>query len=64
MKTIFQKDYHGFEDIYDLGRDISECLDPQFNPLAAEIPGEFQGMISVKIEYSGEPKPQALTPTP
>lgn len=53
-KTIFQKDYHGFESIYDLGRDMDEMLDPQFNPLAAGISGEFQGTVKVTVEYIEE----------
>jgi len=51
IRTIFDKTYDGFEDIYDLGRDVHEAFDPRFNPKAAGIPGEFQGKIRVTITY-------------
>jgi len=50
-KIIFNKDYHGFEDIYDLERDISEAFDVKFNPEMKNIPSEFMGTVRVTIEY-------------
>jgi hypothetical protein len=50
-RVIFEKKYHGFEDVYDLGRDMDEVLDDRFNPNAKGIPGEFQGIIKVTVEY-------------
>ncbi len=43
----FEKTYHGFEDIYDLERDISEMW---FYELK-DVPGEFTGKLKVTIEY-------------
>jgi len=51
MKTIFEKEYYGFESLYDLGRDVEECFLPDFNDAASAIPGEFQGTIKVTITY-------------
>lgn len=48
-RVIFKKEYHGFEDIYDLDRDISEMWD---EPAAKTIPGEFQGTLTVTVEYT------------
>lgn len=53
-RVIWQKRYHGFEDVFDLHRDISECLDGDFNEKAKDIPGEFQGTIKVTVEYFPE----------
>lgn len=53
-KIIWQKDYEGFEDLYDYFRDTTEAMDPTFNPNMAEIPGEFQGTMRVTIEYIEE----------
>jgi hypothetical protein len=50
-KIIFKRDYHGFEDVVDLERDISECFDSRFNPEAKDIPNEFTGTVKVTIEY-------------
>jgi len=48
-QVIYKKDYHGFEDIYDLERDMSELWD---EPAAKKIPGEFRGTITVTVEYT------------
>ena len=48
---FFEKEYNGFEDIYDLERDIMEALDPSFNEKAKNIPDEFQGTIKVIMKY-------------
>jgi hypothetical protein len=50
-KLVFKKTYHGFEDAYDISRDVAECLDPDFNEEAKEFSGEFQGDLTVTIEY-------------
>ena len=47
-RIIFEKEYCGFEDVYDIDRDISEMWD---DPKAKGIPGEFQGVIKVTVEY-------------
>lgn len=36
-KILYRKDYDG-ESIVDMGRDLSECFDPRFNPIVEEIP--------------------------
>jgi hypothetical protein len=53
-KVIFKEEYHGFEDVYDLPRDIEEMWDERFNPLVKGISGEFQGTVKVIIEYEEE----------
>ena len=45
---IFEKDYHGFEDMFDLDRDMSEIL--QFEN-QKKIPAEFTGTMRVLVEY-------------
>lgn len=47
-KTIFNKTYHGFEDVVDLERDISEMW------YDSGLPGEFQGKVKVTVEYEGD----------
>jgi len=42
---LLDKTYHGFEDIYDLDRDIHEMFIDQ------NIPSEFQGTIKVLVTY-------------
>jgi hypothetical protein len=57
-KIIFKKVYHGFEDIYDLGRDVEKMWDKvhdqEINATLDSIPGEFQGKITVLITYEEE----------
>jgi hypothetical protein len=48
---FFEKEYNGFEDIYDLERDVMEALDSRFNEKAKVIPAEFQGTIKVVMTY-------------
>lgn len=50
-KVIFEKTYYGFEDIYDMDRDLSEMWDERFNEKVKDIPGEFQGNVKVTVEY-------------
>lgn len=56
MTTLFEKDYDG-ESIVDLGRDISECFDERFNPVAASIPemedspGFYSGTFKVSVVW-------------
>jgi len=50
-KSIFSKDYEGFESSSDIYRDISEMLDPAFNPLAEGISPEFQGTLAIDVTY-------------
>jgi len=51
IKTIFEKTYHGFEEIYDLERDISElfCYGDR-----VQTPAEFMGKIHVMIGYESD----------
>lgn len=49
--VIFEKDYEGFESLYDLEEDILRVTDPRFNGLAIVVPEEFRGTIRVRIEY-------------
>ena len=53
-KIIWQKDYEGFESLYDYFRDTDEAMDARFNPNMIEIPGDFQGTMRVTIEYIEE----------
>jgi hypothetical protein len=59
MKTLFEKSYDG-ENIVDLSRDISECFDQRFNPVAAEIPemegspGFWAGKFTVTVTWAPE----------
>lgn len=54
MTTIFQQTYCG-ESIVDLDRDISEMLDADYNPAAAQIPvnelGFHKGTFTVTVEW-------------
>lgn len=50
-RLIFKKEYEGFESLSDIGRDVSEAFDKDFNPDVAFLPGEFQGTVRVIIEY-------------
>lgn len=45
---LFEKDYHGFEDMFDLDRDMSEIM--QFDN-RDKIPSEFSGIVRVLVEY-------------
>jgi len=45
---LFEKDYHGFEDMFDLDRDMSEIL--SFGN-ENKIPSEFTGIVRVLVEY-------------
>lgn len=55
--NIFEKDYDG-ESLYDLGRDISEAIRSDFNPIVKNIPqdeyGIQEGTFRVKIEWVAE----------
>lgn len=55
--TIFNKEYDG-ESLYDLGRDISECMEEDYNPKIAKIPkdkwGILHGKFTVTITWSEE----------
>ena len=50
MIKIFEKNYDGFESLYDLERDMSEILDKDLNPLVKDFNPEFSGTIKVTIE--------------
>lgn len=56
---IFKKEYHGFEDIFDLDRDMSEMWNPEMNPLVKDIPIEFQGSVQVRVLYVPYVSPKA-----
>jgi hypothetical protein len=56
---IFKKGYHGFEDIFDLNRDISEMWDVEMNPLVKDIPAEFRGSVLVRVMYVPYVSPKA-----
>lgn len=53
---LFNKEYDG-ESIVDLSRDISECLDSDFNPIVNEIPemedspGFWAGKFVVSVTW-------------
>jgi hypothetical protein len=40
--NLFEKDYDG-ESLYDLGRDISECIMEDYNPAVKQIPQDEHG---------------------
>lgn len=49
---IFHKNYEGFESLSDIDRDVAEALDSDFNPVAENIQGEFDGTVRVVITYT------------
>lgn len=53
---LFKKTYDG-ESLYDLGRDIAEALESQYNPLVDAIPtdeyGIQEGEFVVTIDWKG-----------
>jgi len=51
-KVIFSKEYHGFEDCVDIGRDIHEMFDPRFNSEVEGLDPEFKGIIKIVVTYS------------
>lgn len=48
MKTIFEREYYGFEDAYDISRDIYEMFS---TPEGKKIPAEWQGTIKITVTY-------------
>jgi hypothetical protein len=48
---LFNKSYSGFEDLYDIQRDVSEAFQIQYNHKLRRIPSEFSGDIMVTITY-------------
>ena len=52
--VIFKKEYSGFEDSYDVDRDVSEAMDADFNPIWKTIGGEWLGTLKIIIEYVDE----------
>jgi hypothetical protein len=50
-KVLFQKSYDGFEVSSDVWRDFDEAFDRRFNPPIEQLPGEFQGKLTVTITY-------------
>ncbi len=62
-KKIWEKKYHGFEDLADLERDVSEALDPAFGEIKEEVlDPEFQGTLTVTMTYE-KPKPEDTVPS-
>lgn len=53
-RIIYQNTYGGFEDAYDLSRDVSECLNPAYNPLVKDLSDEFTGTITLTMTYEEE----------
>jgi len=53
-KLLFTQVYHGFEAFADYFRDVHEAVDADFNPAMKDIPGEFQGKVTVTITYEPE----------
>ena len=51
---IFNKEYNGFEDTYDIDRDLHEMWDSDFNELVKDIPDEFQGTVEITVTYEEE----------
>lgn len=54
---VFEKDYSS-EELCDLGRDIYEAFNEQFNPVMADIPKDgynfHRGSFTVRIVWEGE----------
>lgn len=54
MKTIFEKEYIA-EQLSDVERDISECLNEDFNPEVSDIPvgqyGFAEGTFKVTVTW-------------
>ena len=51
--TLLSKVYHGFEDLYDMQRDVSECTDPDLSDCKniMDIPDEFSGNVLITVTY-------------
>lgn len=47
--VLFEQTYEGVEAAADIGRDVYEAFDPDFNPPVASLPDECQGTITVTI---------------
>lgn len=60
MIEVFKKEYDG-ESIVDLGRDIYEVFDTEYNPVIDLIPvddyGFQKGTFTIAVVWSGEPEP-------
>lgn len=52
--TMLFKHNYCWEDLGRLEQDISEALDPKFNPITAGIPALFKGKIKITLEYIEE----------
>lgn len=52
-RKIFEK-YYCWEDLCDVERDVTEAMDPRFNPESVDIPGEFRGRIKLVMTYEGD----------
>ena len=50
-KVIHEQSFGGWESLQDWDRDMSECLDADYNPNAKDIPDMFTGTIKVLIWY-------------
>lgn len=53
-KVIFEKDYIGFESLYDWERDLLETLQLDLNPKAYMVQGKFRGTMRVVVTYIPE----------
>lgn len=50
--VIFDKNYEGFEALYDMDRDVCEAVDADCNPKAKKVlRGEYEGTVRVTITY-------------
>jgi len=49
--VVFYKTYFGFEDAYDLDRDIAEMWEYAESESVKKIPGEYKGKLEVSIKY-------------
>lgn len=47
-EVFWKKQYHGFEDAYDIGRDVSEMWDEQE---MKRLSPEFEGILTITITY-------------
>lgn len=50
--NLFTKVYDGFESTSDIFRDLREAFDERFNEKAKQLPGEFQGKLTLTLWYS------------
>jgi hypothetical protein len=53
-KTLFEKEYEGYEQTVDMEDDFLDLFDERYNDNVKGLPLEFKGKIKVLVTYEGE----------